>query len=153
MSIIPYKTVKCIIQTNNIISKPFLLYRGIGQGCPLSPLLFTLAIEPLPIAVCRNNDISGITIGILENKLALYVDDIILFLSNLSQIKTFGFFSNYKVNESKSMILFLKESEHLTPPIQSPFKNAQESFRYLGINITPDLDYLVSCNRNCITNH
>lgn len=109
--------------------------------------------------VRRNNDISGITIGSFENKLALYADDIILFLSNLSTsvpslmslIKTFGIFSGYKVNESKSMILFLKESERLSPTIQSPFKNAQEGFRYLGINITPDLNNLVSCNYNYVT--
>ncbi len=71
------------ILTANIISKSFQLSRGTCQGCPLS-LLLTLAIEPLASAVQRNKDISGITIEGLENKLDLYADDIILFLSNLS---------------------------------------------------------------------
>ncbi len=65
------------ILTNNTISKPFSSQRSTRQGCPLSPLLFTLAIETLVIAArtCRN--ISGIRIWDIEHHIALNADYII----------------------------------------------------------------------------
>lgn len=47
------------VRTNNIDSEYFILHRGTRQGCPLSPLLFNLAIEPLAIALRQNNEILG----------------------------------------------------------------------------------------------
>lgn len=47
------------IRTNNIHSEYFILHRGKRQGCPLTPLLFNLAIEPLAIALWQNNEILG----------------------------------------------------------------------------------------------
>lgn len=39
------------IITNNNTSQTFSLYRGTQQDCPLSPLLFLFAIEPLVLAI------------------------------------------------------------------------------------------------------
>ena len=79
------------ILTNNIISKPFSLQRSTTRpGCPLSPLLFTLAVKPLAMAVQTHTGISGITVGGIEHRISLFADNIIFFLTKLKKL-----FSNF----------------------------------------------------------
>lgn len=92
--------------TNNNISKPIKIKRGCRQACPLSPLLFIIAIEPFAMAVRGHSGIMGIGIEESEHCIALYADDVIFFLRNLDKsipshlnlIKLFGNLSGYKIN-------------------------------------------------------
>ena len=151
-----YNNSVASVLTNDIVSKPFNLSRGTRQGCPLSPLLFVMVIEPLAIAIRSNQNITGIKINEIDNKIGLFADDIVIFLSHLEQslhhlfntISAFSKLSGYKINESKSAILFLKHSERINPPVKTPFKIVKDSFTYLGIRITPKIDDLVETNYN-----
>ncbi len=49
-----YAKPRTSVLTNFDKSSQFTLHRGTRQGCPLSPLLFAIAIEPLAVAI-RNN--------------------------------------------------------------------------------------------------
>lgn len=80
-----YSNSVASVLTNDIISKPFNLSRGSRQGCSLSPLLFVMAIEPLAKAIRCNQNISGIKINEIENKIGLFADDIVIFLSHLQK--------------------------------------------------------------------
>ncbi len=55
------------------------MHRGTRQGCPLSPLLFAMAIEPLAEAIRSAPSISGLQIGYIHHKIALYADDVLIF--------------------------------------------------------------------------
>ena len=46
-----YKQTKAIIKTNGYLSQTIVLERGVRQECPVSALLFILAIEPLLCSV------------------------------------------------------------------------------------------------------
>lgn len=89
-----------------------------------------------------------------EHIISLFADDIIIYLSNLassiptlvSVIESFGKFSGYKVNNSKSTILFLNKNERQNPPIIMSFSASQKGFTYLGINIVPEIENIVASN-------
>ena len=144
------------IMTNTFISNPFNLHRGTQQGCPLSPLLFVLVLEPFAISNRNHPIIKGIQIADVEHRIALFADDTLLFLTNLEQsfsalnevINRFVKFSGYRVNKTKSSVLFLMERERLHPTVRHTFMNVPQGFRYLGITITTNLNSLISSNYN-----
>lgn len=61
----------------------FFFLRGTRQGCPLSPLLFALAIEPLAVSLHKRSTIKGIQRGDIEQSFSLYADDMLVYLSHL----------------------------------------------------------------------
>ncbi len=144
------------ILTNKFFSKPIEIKRGCQQGCPLSPLLFSLTIEPFALAIRTHSQIYGITIGPTEHKISLFADDVILFLSKLSSsiptvlevIQLFGNISGYKVNHTKSSILLLNTTERANPAPQIKHFNFKvaEQFEYLGIQIVPNIEQTVKVN-------
>ena len=73
--------------TANIIPKgeklkTFPLRSGTRQGCPLSPLLFSLVLEVLATAIREEKEIKGTQIGKEEVKLSLFAYDMILYIEN-----------------------------------------------------------------------
>ena len=55
---------------------------GTRQGCPCSPLLFSIALEVLATAIREEKEIKGIHIGQEEVKHSLFADDMILYIEN-----------------------------------------------------------------------
>ncbi len=135
-----YHSPAASVITGNIISPSFPLQRGTRQGCPLSPLLFCLSLEPLAQAI-RKSEVS-IKIHDHNHSISLYADDIILYLDHFdvsvsSIIKEFDNFSSlsgYKINWSKSALMPINNVKvNSSIPSFIPIK---ESFIYLGITIS-----------------
>ena len=60
----------------------FSLRLGTRQGCPLSPLLFSIVLEVLVTATKEEKEIKGIQIDKEEIKLSLFADDMVLYIEN-----------------------------------------------------------------------
>ena len=99
-----------MVSNNGTNSEYFRLHHSTRQGFLLSPLLFAIVMGSLSIALQSHPDICGITRRGVELKVALYADDLLLLLSNLSHsipaalsvLDAFSRFSGYKRNLSKS---------------------------------------------------
>ncbi|KAM9316655.1 proto-oncogene tyrosine-protein kinase ROS [Gastrophryne carolinensis] len=141
------------VRVNGCYSDPFVLQRGTRQGCPLSPLLFALAIEPLAIIIRNSPAIAGWRLGEIEEKISLYADDTLLYLADsyqsleaaLDTIGVFGRFSGLKVNWDKSSLMQVDGSDPRDVSPRSQLKRVQQ-FKYLGIMVSGRTDEFVSLN-------
>ena len=133
-----YSAPKASVRTNNNFSEYFCLPCSTRQGCPLSPLLFAIAIKPLAVLLRSNQDITGISRSGIEHKVSLYVDDLLLYVSNIStslsaalqSLTTFGSVSGYKLNLGKSELFPINAAARAYPIHSVPFKMANHRFTY-----------------------
>ena len=138
----------CDKPTANIILngeklKAFPLRSGTRQGCPLSPLLFSIVLEVLATAIREEKEIKGIQIRKEEVKLSLFADDMILYTENpkgsirklLELISEFSKVAGYKINTQKSLAFLYTNNEKSEREIKEsiPFTIATKRVKYLGI--------------------
>ena len=77
-----YSGLTAQVRANGILSEPLTISNGTRQGCPLSPLLFALSLEPFLCTLRANSNISGIQIGKNHCKITAYADDMLFSLTN-----------------------------------------------------------------------
>lgn len=115
--------------TSNVFSDEFSMSNGTRQGCPLSPLIFTLVMEPLAEAIRAFSEVTGITVAHDQHKIGLFADDVVLTLTNpesslraVQQIITdFSKVSFYKLNIAKSTILPINIQKSALAYLKSQF--------------------------------
>uniref|UniRef100_A0A803T1R0 Reverse transcriptase domain-containing protein n=1 Tax=Anolis carolinensis TaxID=28377 RepID=A0A803T1R0_ANOCA len=133
------------IKINGDMTEMFPIQRGVRQGCPLSPLLFILAIEILARKLRQDDDLIGIKVKNQKYKIKLFADDIILmsedpqkeFPKMICLVNQFGSVAGLSINLRKTKILATKlsnkEKEELSQ--KTGIEIALQA-KYLGINIT-----------------
>ena len=82
-----YIDISSSVINNGFASPFFKLKHGVRQGCPLSGLLFVLAIELLALAIKSDPLIKGVSVGKQDIKLSQYADDTTVFARNTSSVK------------------------------------------------------------------
>lgn len=136
-----YQTPMARIAVNGSLSDSFTLQQGTRQGCPLSPSLFLLTLEPLMQDIKLNADIKGVGFNKTEVKLAAYADDIPIVTEDpdpsinalMLTIEKYSRHSGYKLNRDKSEVKPL--NVHCTREIlgNSGLAWQQSYIKYLGI--------------------
>ena len=109
-----YSNITSCVKNNGHASDFFHLRKGVRQGCPLSGLLFVLAIEVLAQAISQNEDIRGFNINGIELKVSMYADDLTAFIKDecsanhlFKLINDFETCSGLKINISQTEVMWL----------------------------------------------
>jgi hypothetical protein len=143
-----YANASAVIANNGWTSDPVFLHRGLRQGCPLSPLLYVLTVEPLAQTIRANSDIQGVHTpggGGKETKLVQYADDMNLILANeRSAIRAFEVLHEYqkasgsKMNLEKTEGMFFgTQAGRTNGPV--PIRWRTDNLDILGVKINPHL--------------
>lgn len=149
-----YANPICSVLTNGERSAPFPLQRSVQQGCPLSPALFALALEPLAIKIRAHPKIQGLLVGGVETVISLYADDVLLYLRNaeesvpslLNLVTSFGKISGYTINWVKSELMPLSKTGSPSFLCNVPFKIVNDHLTYLGLTVPKDPKLIFSLN-------
>uniref|UniRef100_A0A8C5M6V9 Reverse transcriptase domain-containing protein n=1 Tax=Leptobrachium leishanense TaxID=445787 RepID=A0A8C5M6V9_9ANUR len=156
MSLYSFPTAKVL--ASGFLSPSFSITNGTRQGCPLSPLIFVLALEPLASRIRQDPSISGISTPDGTYKLAMFADDILIFLTSpeislsslMRQLTSYGLVSYYKNNVSKTQALPLHVDDFSLSTLRAlyPFDWRTTSLKYLGISLTKSRGSILKLNYN-----
>lgn len=139
------------VQTCHPGVSKFVLSRSTRKGCPFSPELFAPFLKLFAQAIRLNRATSPISIKDTTHQILLYADDILLYISDISNsmphllklINEFGSLSGYRIKWTMSVIMPLSSIAtlvSLSPPLKC--------FIYLSIHIRPSLSLIIKYNFN-----
>lgn len=145
------------VKVNGQLSSPLGISNGTRQGCPLSPLIFILFLEPFLRTVRDNPNITGIQLSeSLTPKTAAFADDLLFFITNplislpklMSELRIYGTLSAFKVNFQKSEALNISMSDSMLNllKLDFPFKWSETYIAYLGIRLLSRVEDIFPIN-------
>lgn len=149
-----YSTPVSKIAAMGMQSEPVTITRGAQQGCPCSPLLFALYINPLIEMFGNNHLIKPFIVQDIPHSIFAYADDIAITtidpMTALKEIEwlsiEFGQLSGYKLNVTNTQIL-------CTDKIVINDVRSVTKVTYLGIKIRTSMSDLVAVNWTATLNN
>uniref|UniRef100_A0A8C5RAT6 Reverse transcriptase domain-containing protein n=1 Tax=Leptobrachium leishanense TaxID=445787 RepID=A0A8C5RAT6_9ANUR len=151
-----YASPSARVLNSGFLSKTFNITNGTRQGCPLSPLLYALVLEPLAQAIRQNDLIRGVQIGPQTFKLNLFADDILITitepLDSLPSLHTalteYGLVSYHSLNLPKTQALAwgLHPTDLRSIKTRYSFAWNDQGIKYLGITLPSRFDDIITAN-------
>ena len=141
-----YASPGVMVEVNGVRSKAFILSRSIRQGCPLSPMLYILALEPFLCKLRANPILRGLTLpgAAVTARYTAYADDVTVLVTSSAEIeevsKEIGRYEHVtgaKINREKSVGLRLGSWKGCALP--GPFSWTDGPCKILGVWYGPDL--------------
>uniref|UniRef100_A0A8C5LUV5 Reverse transcriptase domain-containing protein n=1 Tax=Leptobrachium leishanense TaxID=445787 RepID=A0A8C5LUV5_9ANUR len=158
-----YASPTASVLTAGFLSTQFGIRNGTRQGCPLSPLLYALVIEPLAQRIRQDDGVAGIMVGPTVYKIGLFADDILLTLAEptdslprLSELLTeYSAVSFHKINLPKSQALTINVPGNVRESLKQHFQFEwrEDYLQYLGVKMSKSPDQLFDLNYKPFLSH
>ena len=116
-----YSNIKGCILNNGWISSPFKINRGLLLVCPLSALIFVIAVEILACRIRQDKNLKGIQIKFdeLADDTTVFVQSKIEISIAFKIIETFGSFSGLILNRNKTEGMWIGCLKHCKDKIEN----------------------------------
>jgi hypothetical protein len=129
---------------------------GTRQGCPLFLYLFNIVLEVLTRTIRQQKEIEEIEFDKEDMKVSLFVDDIIVYISNREystkdflQLKNnFSKVTEYKINSIKSVAFLYTKDKQAEKEIREtiPFIIGTNCIKYPGVTLIKQVKILYDNN-------
>ena len=140
-----YSNVESGVMNAGFMTNYFKVSRGVRQGCPLSPILFVLAVEVLALKIRQDQSCRGIELPNGQNaKISQFADDTTLISQDTNSLRnamnivnSFGVLSGLQLNKKKTKALWIGTlRKNKTEPLE--FKCPKDPIRFLGTYLSHD---------------
>ncbi len=135
-----YRDIESFLKMSGGLSAPFKVQRGIRQGCSLSGMLYSLAIEPFLHRLRRL--LPGVALPGCNSvfKLSAYADDVVIFVKNQDDINSlvecindFNVLSSAKINWGKIEAISFGAELVKKTVLPNGLSWVKGGFKYLGV--------------------
>lgn len=140
-----YCNIESVLKINGGLSAPFKVKRGVRQGCPMSGMLYSIAIEPLLHKL--RTELRGVSVPFVNEcfYLSAYADDVSVFVNGGDDVNIvknvvhdFQLVSSAKVNWGKSEAIWVGEWERRCTGLPGGLLWGKEGLKYLGVFLGDD---------------
>lgn len=136
-----YRCIAARILINGCLSSAIPVETSVRQGCPLSPVLFALYLEPLCRAIINDFNIRGALLSTEPTKILAYADDVSVVCSSRSEISRvmnrineFCCVSGAEINANKSTGAWLGPWPSF-PSVVLGISWTSSVYKYLGVGL------------------